>query len=224
MGNFTRVMVAILLLACIGLILNGCTMVLQKGRRSDMEKIDDLSAEVERLKMTEEEFLKLQEAYAALQESLRQEIDDEKVSLGIEEKGLVVTFVDSVLFDSGKAKLREEAFPTLDKVVQVCRRVVADREVGVEGHTDNQPIRYSGWKSNWELSAQRATSVLHYLEDKGISASRLSLTGYGEHRPRASNFAASGRQKNRRVEIVIVPQKITRERPYVVHPETGYKK
>ncbi len=191
-------------------LLAGCTVVLQKRHTSDIEKIESLSAELERLKMTEEELSKLKDAYAALEKSLSKEISEQKVSLGIEEKGLVITFVDSVLFDSGRAKLRSSASKSLDKVVKVCRRQVADREIGIEGHTDNQPIKYSGWKSNWELSTARATSVLHYLVKKGISPERLSATGFGEFRPVTTNKTAEGQQKNRRVEIVILPEKISR--------------
>ena len=185
-------------------------MVLQKGRRSDVEKIESLSDQVKILKMTEEEYLKLKNAYDALAKSLSKEIAEEKVSLGIEEKGLVITFVDSVLYDSGKAKLRPQSHETLDKVASVCRRIVADREIGIEGHTDNQPIKYSGWKSNWELSTARATSVLHYLVQAGISPERLSATGHGQYRPVATNKTAVDRQKNRRVEIVILPEKMTK--------------
>ena len=76
----------------------------------------------------------------------------------------------------------------------------------IEGHTDNQPIKYSGWKSNWELSAHRALSVLHHLKDTGIAPERLSAIGYGEYRPVASNQSTQGQQLNRRVEIVILPR------------------
>lgn len=195
---------------CLVSLLAGCTVVLQKRHTSDVEQIESLSEQVKRLKMTEEELLKLKEAYAALEKSLKKEIGEKKVSLDIAEKGLVITFVDSVLFDSGKAKLRGGASVALNKVAEVCRNVVGDREIGIEGHTDNQPIKYSGWKSNWELSTARATSVLHYLVSKGISPERLSATGYGEYRPVATNKTVEGRQKNRRVEIVILPEKIVR--------------
>ena len=212
MKNFLKISVMIVGIACLVGLLSGCTVVFQKGRSSDIEQIKSLNEELQRLKMTEDEFLKLKEAYTALEKGLSKEIGEDKVTLGIEQKGLVITFVDSVLFNSGKAKLRPQASESLDKVAKVCRGIVADREVGIEGHTDNQPIKYSGWKSNWELSTARATSVLHYLAKEGISPERLSATGYGEFRPIATNKTVEGRQKNRRVEIVILPEKITRAR------------
>ena len=82
-----------------------------------------------------------------------------------------------------------------------------NREILIEGHTDNIPISKNyRWKyaSNWELSAARALAVLHYLESKNaIQPGRLSAVAMGEHRPVASNRDASGRAKNRRVEIVV---------------------
>ena len=122
-------------------------------------------------------------------------------------KGLVITFVADILFDSGKAKIKIEAMPTLDKVARVLSENLVDFKIGIEGHTDNQPIKYSGWTSNWELSTARALSVLHYLSDeKGIAGSRVSAIGYGEHHPVASNDTKEGMQLNRRVEIVVLPK------------------
>jgi chemotaxis protein MotB len=94
----------------------------------------------------------------------------------------------------------------LDKVSAVLKDNMAQFNIGIEGHTDNIPIKHSNWKSNWELSTARALSVLHYLEkNQGISPERLSAIGYGEYRPVASNETNEGRKQNRRVEIVILP-------------------
>jgi chemotaxis protein MotB len=88
----------------------------------------------------------------------------------------------------------------------VLRDNVPQLGVGIEGHTDNQPIKFSNWKSNWELSTARALSVLHYLVDnRGIAPERLSVMGYSEYRPVASNDTWEGRKMNRRVEVVILP-------------------
>ncbi|MEK6845493.1 MAG: OmpA family protein, partial [Nanoarchaeota archaeon] len=109
-------------------------------------------------------------------------------------------------FDSGKAKIRAEAYPLLSKVCAILKDNLAQFNVGIEGHTDNVPIQRSGWKSNWELSTSRALNVLHYLvKDQGISPERLSAIGYGEYRSVAPNETKDGRKQNRRVEIVILP-------------------
>ncbi len=186
----------------------GCAINLYSGRPSDKAKIGALTDEVDKLqKLREEEKRQLQEAMDLLQKRLKTEIDDKQVRLEMAERGLVITFVAEVLFDSGKAVIRKEAYPILDKVTRVIKDKVYDREIGVEGHTDNKPIKLSGWKSNWELSTARATSVLHYLVDNGkLNPRKLSAIGYGEYRPIVSNDTIEGRQKNRRVEIVVIPK------------------
>lgn len=213
MRTFVKFSAIFLIIGCLAIASSGCTLVLQKGRTSDKEKIESLSEKAQRLKMTEDELSELKKAHDALQKSLKKEISAREISLGIEGKGLVITFVDRILFNSGKAKLRSQAHSALDKVVKVCRKTVADKEIGIEGHTDNQPIKHSGWKSNWELSTARATSVLHYLVKKGIAPQRLSVTGFGEYQPLVSNQTPQGKEKNRRVEIVILSGSKSRARP-----------
>lgn len=176
---------------------SGCTFIIQKGRRSDVEKIEALSRQVD----------ELAQAKRLLEERLSSEIGGKQVRLEMAEKGLVITFLADILFDSGKAKIRPQAFSTLDKVARVLQENVPDLKIGIEGHTDNQPIKRSGWKSNWQLSTERALSVLYYLTEKqGIAPERLSAVGYGEYHPIASNDTTQGRQLNRRVEIVIIPR------------------
>ncbi|HOY08788.1 MAG TPA: OmpA family protein [Candidatus Omnitrophota bacterium] len=184
--------------------LSGCTVVFQKGQRKDNQKIVYLQNEYSKL---QNELSELERAKLELEDRLRNEIDDREVKVEMLDRGLVITFVAEVLFDSGKAKLRSEALNKLERVASVLKTTVADLNIGVEGHTDNVPIKYSGWKSNWELSSARAMSVLHYMvDDLGIAPVRLSATGYGEYQPVASNDSSEGRQKNRRVEIVILPK------------------
>ncbi|MFH0918574.1 MAG: OmpA family protein [Candidatus Omnitrophota bacterium] len=176
--------------------LAGCTFIFQAGKRSDAQKIQELSAQLD----------ELARAKGLLEQKLGQEINDKQIKLQMMEKGLVITVVGDLLFDSGKAKIRPEAFGLLTKVSAVLKDNMARFDVGIEGHTDNVPIKQSGWKSNWELSTARALSVLHYLaNEQGISPERLSAIGYGEYRPVASNETKDGRKQNRRVEIVILP-------------------
>lgn len=195
----------------------GCTIIFQKGRRSDIEKINELSQEIDKLSRTK----------AILEEKLQKEIADKEVTLSMQEKGLVVTFLSEVLFDSGKADIKSTAFGSLDKVADVLLNSAAGMNVGVEGHTDNQPIKFSKWESNWDLSGARARNVLKYFVKKGIAPQRLSFIGYGEYRPVASNDTKEGRQKNRRVEIVILPnitkEKKTEEARTLIEPKENLK-
>jgi len=189
----------------------GCGVNFYSGRPSDVHRIRELSAELDRImKQKLAEARQLKDAQALLEQRLKNEIADKQVKLEMAERGLVLTFVAEVLFDSGKAKIRPEAEGSLAKVASVIREKVADRDIGIEGHTDNEPIKVSGWRSNWELSTSRATSVLHLLEEKGVSPRQMVAAGYGEYRPVTSNDSLDGRKQNRRVEIVILPKKLTR--------------
>jgi chemotaxis protein MotB len=180
----------------IGFSLMGCTFIFQVGKRSDAQKIKELSDQLE----------ELARAKGLLEQKLGQEISDKQIKLQMMEKGLVITVVGDLVFDSGKAKIRPEAYDLLTKVASILKENMAQFNVGIEGHTDNVPITKSGWKSNWELSTARALSVLHYLAgEQGVSPERLSAIGYGEYRPVASNETKDGRKQNRRVEIVILP-------------------
>ena len=190
--RFNILLVLVLLIACF--VVSGCAVGFYKGRPSDKAKIEELKDELARLR----------EAKSMLDSRLRSEIDSDQVSLTMDDRGIVITFVAEVLFDSGKADLKPDGKKMLKKVASVISQEAADNEIGVEGHTDNVPIKLSGWKSNWELSATRATSVLHYLiSDCGLKPNNLSATGYGEYRPVKSNNTKEGRQANRRVEIII---------------------
>lgn len=197
--------------------LTGCGVNFYAGRPTDVRRIQELSAELERLRLQKEaEAQQLQDAQALLEKRLQKEIADKQVRLEMAERGLVLTFLAEILFDSGKTQLRESAKSTLSKVASVLQEKVSDRDIGIEGHTDNEPIKHSGWKSNWELSTSRATSVLHFLEEEGVNPRQMVASGYGEYRAVASNDTAEGRQKNRRVEIVILPKELTkRERELI---------
>ena len=141
-----------------------------------------------------------------LAEGLKKELGDARAKLQMTERGLVLTLLDEIFFDSGKAVIKQEGLQTLDKVADVLRDTVPDSPVAVEGHTDNEPIKYSSWLSNWELSSGRALAVLHHFaEQRGVAPERLRAVAMGEFHPVAANETAEGRRQNRRVEIVILP-------------------
>ena len=187
------------------LALSGCAINFAKRSPWDIQQLAELSDQLEQFKtlarLKAEEAEELRKAKAMLE----QRLSSSEVSVGYDERGLVARMVDQVLFDSGKAQLRKSAHSVLDKVAKVLEGV-PNQPVGVEGHTDNIPIKYSGWMSNKELSLARAKAVVDYLARHGVDANRLTPVGYGEERPIVSNDTAHGRAKNRRVEIVILPQ------------------
>lgn len=122
----------------------------------------------------------------------------------IEEKDFIIVRLESELFfDSGRADIRPEGYPVLDQLAEVLRNI--DNEILVSGHTDNVPINTPLFKSNWELSTARATTVVRYFtETLGLDPVKFTATGNGEHRPLADNSTAEGRQRNRRIEIMIM--------------------
>lgn len=125
------------------------------------------------------------------------------VNTTIEERGLVITFSDSVFFESGQASIRPELKGTIDKLAVSLKAM--DNTVRVEGHTDNVPINTSQFSSNWQLSAVRAANVVQYLiEVDHFSPTKISANGYGEYKNIAPNDTEAGRSKNRRIDIVII--------------------
>lgn len=137
----------------------------------------------------------------------------------VEERGLVVSIQETLLFDSGSADITAQARAILEKVSTVL--AAAPNQIRVEGHTDNLPIHTSQFPSNWELSVIRATNVVQILQNDGISPDRLSASGYGEYRPIASNDTDAGRSKNRRIDLVILRSKYDVTEPSAPTATTG---
>lgn len=127
-----------------------------------------------------------------------------KVSLTLEKRGLVIRFMDSVLFDLGRADLKVEARVILREVAGILYTV--PNNIQIEGHTCDLPIRSNAaYPTNWELSTARATSVLRYLvEVVGMPPERLSAAGYGQYRPVVPNTSEENRRRNRRVDVVVL--------------------
>jgi chemotaxis protein MotB len=127
---------------------------------------------------------------------------EDKVRFRLDERGLVVTVVtDDVLFALGSATLRPQGTAVLDAIAPALKAL--PNQVTVEGHTDDLPISGS-FASNWELSTERATSVLRYLLDRhDLQAERLSAAGYADQRPLTPNISAAARSANRRVEVIV---------------------
>lgn len=156
----------------------------QNARNADQDRIRQLQAELDRLR---KELAAKPEPPAP---------PDWKNVPG----GAMTSIEGTLLFDSGKAVLKPGAKETLDVIVKVIRERYANYDIYVFGHTDNVPIRYSGWKDNYELSAQRALTVVRHLRST-LGSGNLAAAGWGENRPVAPNATPEERQANRRVEI-----------------------
>lgn len=126
-----------------------------------------------------------------------------RVQTTIEKRGLVIkVLTDDLLFASGQATLSGQATGLLGEIAQLLN-IDETHPISVEGNTDNVPIHSSQFPSNWELSTARAGSVVEFLIEHGVAASRLTATGNADQRPVASDATAAGRARNRRVEIVM---------------------
>ncbi|MCC5796925.1 MAG: flagellar motor protein MotD [Methylophaga sp.] len=143
-----------------------------------------------------------------LESALADLIDNDDISLNVGEDWIELDIKSSLLFGSGEARLDTQAVPVIGQIAEVL--VATANPVQVEGFTDNQPINTPRFPSNWELSAARAASVVHLLERYGIEPDRMSAIGYGEHHPIADNATEQGRQKNRRVVLVILGSRDSR--------------
>lgn len=128
---------------------------------------------------------------------------EDEVQVSVTTRGVLLNIRDTVLFDSGRSYVKQEGEAVLDRLGELLNRF--DHEVEVVGHTDNRPINSGRFPSNWELSVDRATQVVHYLIDRvGMSPRRLKAAGYGEFRPVAANDTAANMAKNRRVNMLVV--------------------
>lgn len=148
--------------------------------------------------------------YEEIAESLEKYFEKAKLKedakLEINERGLIIRLTGKVLFDFGKADLRKDAYPILNKVIEVVKKL--PNNISVEGHTDNVPIHTKEFPSNWELSVARASRVVRYFIEVGkISPKKLMAAGYGKYRPLYPNDTLQHRALNRRVEIVVLTNK-----------------
>ncbi|NGZ76072.1 OmpA/MotB family protein [Saccharibacillus alkalitolerans] len=120
-------------------------------------------------------------------------------------QGISITLSDRFLFDVGRADLKEGATGILDRLAALFGTV--DATISIEGHTDNQPITGGRYADNWELSGDRALSVLRYFIDaRGLDPTQFQYAGYADTRPVGDNSTPQGRQQNRRVEITVLRQ------------------
>lgn len=137
----------------------------------------------------------------SIEDMLEPYVEKDLVEVNVDSNRVTVDMKDKMLFPSGSTHLSRDAV----KVLRDLSRILSSmpNQLQVEGNTDNRPIRTEEFPSNWELSAARAASVVHLMTRMGVDPSRLSAIGYGEYRPVANNDTEEGRQKNRRVTLVV---------------------
>ena len=146
---------------------------------------------------------------ARIEAALGDELAAGYLQLVADPRGLVVEIPEAGAFESGRAELSTDAERMMRRVAGVLAQL--PNSMRVEGHTDDAPIRTVKFASNWDLSTARATRVVEFLlASGGLNPARLSAAGYSQFKPRAANTSASGRTRNRRVDLVILNEATTR--------------
>jgi chemotaxis protein MotB len=135
---------------------------------------------------------------------LRRMVDTGDLRISLRSGRMVLALPTDVLFDSGRAKIKPRGREALTQVGSVLT-TIAGRRFQVAGHTDNEPIRLSGFSSNWQLSSERALEVVNVLIESGMRPETLSAAGYGEFDPLSPNDTAENKAHNRRIEITLQP-------------------
>lgn len=165
-----------------------------------LENIEDLKVGVGKSNLEKEDLAK--KVNKAVQDNNLQD----SVKVREEDRGIVLQLDENILYDSGRADLKETSIKALDTITKLVKDM--DNDVLVEGHTDNIPIHNSEYASNWELSTARAVSVVRYfVENKEVPPTRFAVKGYAEFRPLVDNDTPENRSTNRRVDILIVDKK-----------------
>jgi chemotaxis protein MotB len=181
---------------------------LEEANQKMQEVSTELAAAQSRLEELDEERAEISERLAEFKrmtEQFRRMIDSGQLEIVFRRGRMIVQLPAQVLFPSGSADLTDEGRAAIRDVARILRKM-RGRHFIVGGHTDAVPVSNDDFGSNWELSAARAVNVTEALIKAGLKPQQLVAAGYAEHDPVASNRREDGRQKNRRIEIVLEPK------------------
>jgi chemotaxis protein MotB len=155
-------------------------------------------------KPTVEPAIKSDDSRQVLAEA-EQKLKQQGLDSRLEQRGLVISLPQAILFPSGEDHVVPAAFPLISQIAEVLGSV--PNKIALVGHADSVPIHNKRFQSNWELSAARSVNLLQVLSTRyGISESRLSVQSYGSTNPKDSNDTETGRAENRRVEILLLDE------------------
>ena len=179
-------------------------MKLESRKQDLQEELSESQVQMSMLRSIENETNRRNQIYEKFVDRLKTMIDGGQLTVSIEQGRIVINLPNNVLFKSGSASLNPEGEEALTQIASVLSQF-SDRRFQIEGHTDNKPIKSARFPSNWELSTSRALTVVHLLTDMDVDPENISAAGFGEFRPRADNEIEEGRQLNRRIEIIMLP-------------------
>jgi chemotaxis protein MotB len=182
----------------------GAMGVLREGQHSEFACKVLVSSE----KRINEKVLEIEQffkRFAGLKTHLLKEREQGNLEFEEKEEGLSIIMKEDLLFEPGRGEVRPEGVAMLREMGNAFRDF--EGMIVVEGHTDSMPVTTGEFPSNWELSCVRAVTIVKYLtEQVGVDPRKLSAVGYGDTKPRVANDTPEDRGKNRRVEILLVPQ------------------
>lgn len=182
--------------------LHGTSAVNTVGQRPGANQLLNATSKNQAVGPTQQQNQALDKLYQEIVAYITQHHLQSEMSVVNQQRGVQITLKGVAFFNTASADVRPDALRKISGLVPLFKSL--PNAVVVEGYTDNQPIDTAAFPSNWELSAMRAMSVVHFLLSEGIAPSRLSGVGYGAEHPVAPNDTSANRQKNRRVNIVIL--------------------
>jgi flagellar motor protein MotB len=192
---------------------------LQAGYSACREQVGQVEQEKADLLAREE---KAKATYEQLMSELQKEVSEGQIAIQQFEDKLTLNVAEKIFFDSGSAELKPRGKAVLVKVGHIVKGLT-DKVIRVEGHTDNVPISKSlqaTYRTNWELSAARATTVVRFLQEHaGVPPQMLMAAAFGEYRPIAPNDTPANRQKNRRIEIALQNRDVMKRMEAPITPE-----
>ena len=176
------------------------------GEAGDLkDQLEATKEELEELRRARAEAEERMKSLKIMEERFRKLIDSGNLEVVNFNGRLVIKLKANILFDAGRAKVREEGIAALKDVAVVLAQFTG-RHFQVSGHTDDEPVKRSGYQDNWELSSVRAVAVLRVLQDAGVPPKMLSAAGYSEFQPVKPNDSEENKKFNRRIEITIMPE------------------
>jgi type VI secretion system peptidoglycan-associated protein len=204
------------IIAALGSMVIGCVST-GKYEKMEMSKNQEIAALQDKVGALEKQNTSLitnsqqsQKQYDALMQGLSKEVEKGQLQVRQYKNMLSVDLAEQIFFDSGSATLKEGGKDVL-KTVGGALKGYENKIIRVVGHTDNVPVLKSPFPSNWELSVARATTVVRFLQEVGVAPERMIAAGRGEYYPVAPNDTPEGRQKNRRIEIMLIDQSLADE-------------
>jgi chemotaxis protein MotB len=175
-------------------------------------QVEELSAaKVEQESASEQQIAQVKQTYETLVKDLKKETESGKIKIEKSAREVKLNIAEELFFETGMADIKPEGQKVLLRIGKDLQKVTG-MNIRVEGHTDNVPIGPSlkaEYPTNWELAAARAVTVVRFLQQQaGVDPHRLSAIAFAQYRPVASNKTEAGKQRNRRVEIVLVSREL----------------